>query len=378
MAETIGSPTTVFERSLPPADRAATIGYSLGTRTDTNAPVVANTGSAYAIDPTRSQVFDLTATANTVVLACTPTGAIPAGQSIRVRLRQDATAGRRITYPANWSWNGNVWPNLQLAAGSVVEIVAVTYDGTTWLCSTPNGGPIAGADPRLVPNLVRAWEATPGLVNLADAAAVGAGWLDTLASAAMTTSASVAAQTRRAARPGRVQHRVADFRTAAQDASTPVVGGLLPVTGFTAVFGWNPVTWGGSGSYIYVQNVGAINWLIGMSGASPNGVLYGNNGAAFQNSTNITTVVADQGIIPVSIRWDGTNPVEVYWDDTLVTWTGSMNPTATATSAGFNQAGGGGGTGTGDASNLFLASVALPAQDVAGLRAWIRADGGRR
>lgn len=117
---------------------------------DTVAPVlegyaeVANTntasGTAATLSLASGSVADLTLTANcTLTLA----GAPAAGWvgSLTVILRQDATGGRTVTWPASVKWGGAVAPTLSTAASAVDIITLFTVDGgTTWYGFTSGRG----------------------------------------------------------------------------------------------------------------------------------------------------------------------------------------------------------------------------------------------
>lgn len=90
--------------------------------------VVANTGSAYTINPGSGTIFDLTLTANCAYTFPTPT----AGKQFTLLQRQDGAGSRTVTWPSTVRWAGGTAPTLTATAGRT-DVVAFVSDGTYWL-----------------------------------------------------------------------------------------------------------------------------------------------------------------------------------------------------------------------------------------------------
>ena len=94
--------------------------------------VTANTSSAYAIDLRLAEVFNLTLTAD-----CAITFTNPASAPIRVHrfviyLKQDATGGRAVTWPATLQWAPLASPPPMVTLPNALNIIEVmTVDGGT-------------------------------------------------------------------------------------------------------------------------------------------------------------------------------------------------------------------------------------------------------
>lgn len=101
----------------------------------TKAQNVANASPAFGtpltLDLTTSNSFHITATSNFTVL--TPTGGVSGGTYI-VRIAQDATGSRVVTWPATFKWPGGSVPALSTTASSV-DLLTMYYDGTNFLCT---------------------------------------------------------------------------------------------------------------------------------------------------------------------------------------------------------------------------------------------------
>lgn len=59
-----------------------------------------------------------------------------AGQRFRVRLTQDATGTRLVTWPAAVKWAGGTAPTLSTAAAKVDAFEFTAFDGSTWVGHT--------------------------------------------------------------------------------------------------------------------------------------------------------------------------------------------------------------------------------------------------
>jgi hypothetical protein len=88
---------------------------------------VAASGSALTLpDVTTATMHDVTLTAN-----CTFTfPAAGAGKSFSLRLVQDGTGSRTVTWPGTVKWAGGTAPTLSTAAGAVDTFAFVCFDGT--------------------------------------------------------------------------------------------------------------------------------------------------------------------------------------------------------------------------------------------------------
>jgi hypothetical protein len=88
---------------------------------------VSASGSALTLpDVTTATMHDVTLTAN-----CTFTfPAAGAGKSFSLRLVQDGTGSRTVTWPGTVKWAGGTAPTLSTAAGAVDTFAFVCFDGT--------------------------------------------------------------------------------------------------------------------------------------------------------------------------------------------------------------------------------------------------------
>jgi hypothetical protein len=94
-------------------------------------PALANPAASGAVNLALNlgRLHDLTLTGN-VTLSFSGAGA--GGGEFRLVLRQDATGGRAVTWPASVKWPGGAAPALGAAAGAVSLLRFVTPDGATW------------------------------------------------------------------------------------------------------------------------------------------------------------------------------------------------------------------------------------------------------
>jgi hypothetical protein len=104
--------------------------------------VLANAGVAPIIDLSAGNVHVITLTASNTTISFTGATAGVAC-SISLYVRQDATGGRVITWPASVKWPMGIAPTLSTGANKIDLIALETIDGgTTWF------GALAGADYR--------------------------------------------------------------------------------------------------------------------------------------------------------------------------------------------------------------------------------------
>lgn len=128
------------------------------------APVVANSGSAYTIDQANGAQFDITLNGVTPVLTLQ---AVTAGkaQELEVTLIQDAT-GSRVPSWANVTWAAGVAPTISSGATTRTYFTFIS-DGTTWTgyvvpLSTGTGSVVLQTAPTInSPLLAAGFSSTP-------------------------------------------------------------------------------------------------------------------------------------------------------------------------------------------------------------------------
>lgn len=91
--------------------------------------VVANTSTEYTVNITAETQFDLTLTGSPVVMTF-PTAT--AGRQFTLLLKQDATAGRVITWPSSVRWAAGIAPTIT-ATAEKTDVISFIADGTYWL-----------------------------------------------------------------------------------------------------------------------------------------------------------------------------------------------------------------------------------------------------
>jgi len=96
----------------------------------TEETVSANTGTAYTINLANGTVQILTLTGNCTFTFPTAT----AGRSFFLLLKQDATGGRTVTWPAAVKWPASTAPTITPTASRTDKFV-FTADGTNWIGS---------------------------------------------------------------------------------------------------------------------------------------------------------------------------------------------------------------------------------------------------
>lgn len=130
--DVLSSPTVHFAGADDPAgNRLTLIGDTLPVA------VVAAAGAAQAIDLTAANVWDLKLTAAACVLAIAPIAGAH-GLLLHLVLRQDATGGRTVTWPASVKWPAATAPVLSAGANKVDRVSLLSVDGgTTWLGGPP-------------------------------------------------------------------------------------------------------------------------------------------------------------------------------------------------------------------------------------------------
>jgi len=91
----------------------------------------ANTGTAYTIDLAGGSVQILTLTGNCTFTFPTAT----AGRSFFLLLKQDATGGRTVTWPAAVKWPGGTAPTITSTASKMDKYVFTADNSSNWLGS---------------------------------------------------------------------------------------------------------------------------------------------------------------------------------------------------------------------------------------------------
>jgi hypothetical protein len=94
-----------------------------------------NSGAAATIDWTKGNKQTITLTANctfTFTAPDAPSGSV--GATLSIRLIQDGTGSRTVTWPAAVKWIGSAAPVLTTTAAAS-DIVSLLWDGTNYWCS---------------------------------------------------------------------------------------------------------------------------------------------------------------------------------------------------------------------------------------------------
>jgi len=86
-----------------------------------------NSGSAFTVAWPTGSKHTLTLTANATLTFTAPVG----GCNLLLRLVQDATGTRTVTWPATVKWAGAAAPTLSTAANAV-DIIAFYWNGTNY------------------------------------------------------------------------------------------------------------------------------------------------------------------------------------------------------------------------------------------------------
>lgn len=94
---------------------------------------IAASGTAQTLDLGAFDVFDITLTGN-LTLAFTNLPQVGDVHAIVVRLKQDGTGSRTVTWPASVKWAGGAAPTITVTATTGRDIVTLrTFDGgVTW------------------------------------------------------------------------------------------------------------------------------------------------------------------------------------------------------------------------------------------------------
>lgn len=92
--------------------------------------IAENSGTAYTIDLTRGNVWEVTLTGNVTFTFSNPPASGTAGSFTLIK-KQDATGSRTVTWPASVDWAGGTAPTLTATASSVDILTFLTTDGGT-------------------------------------------------------------------------------------------------------------------------------------------------------------------------------------------------------------------------------------------------------
>lgn len=304
MPEILG-PVPFNDRTVPPASGDALIGWAQGpTSVDAVLPVVANTGAAYAINPRQAVYHDLTVNSALSVLSLLVGNP---GQRVFLTVRQDATGGRFVRWPANISWEGNARPTLPLAANSVVTFDVWTLDGLTWFGRSNQ--PIAGQDPLSIQNVTRLW--VPNSLGSAPGATVTnhpdtLGAVNLVATSTPTYSSIAGTAPRNPALPARLSFDIPALGFDMQAAAL-----AFPAGGWTLSFCAERVTAAGSNFIFTIQN--ALPFALGWADATTG--YYAQAGGGFMNWTTGPNTGAGTGMHVYTVICANTAAIPRVWID---------------------------------------------------------------
>jgi hypothetical protein len=89
----------------------------------------ANAGSAYSLNPDVAEAFHLTLNAASCAFTFTAPADGDGMAELTLFLKQDATGGRTVTFPASVKWPGGVAPTLTASANATDSLHFLTLDG---------------------------------------------------------------------------------------------------------------------------------------------------------------------------------------------------------------------------------------------------------
>lgn len=112
---------------------------------------VAASGTAQTINLTEGTVWDITLTGDCTLTLPTP----EKGRTFTLRLVQDGTGSRLVSWPANTRWSGGVLPVLSTAKESVDVVSFSCIDGEHWLGFFDGKGMVVGGGSETVPPAVQ-------------------------------------------------------------------------------------------------------------------------------------------------------------------------------------------------------------------------------
>lgn len=108
------------------------------TKTVTETLVTANSGTSYTVDLSTANVFEITLTGNVTFTFSNP-AATGTAHSFTVKLIQDATGSRTVTWPASVKWAGGTAPTVTPTASKADVFSFITTDGGTKYDGFVNG-----------------------------------------------------------------------------------------------------------------------------------------------------------------------------------------------------------------------------------------------
>ncbi len=112
------------------ADASQTTGVKWQTPPIGDTLQSATSSGAVSMDVNTATVYDVTLSANTTFSLASPGAGV---KTLTLILRQDATGGRTVTWPASVKWSAGAAPTLQTTANNVSILSFMTVDnGTTW------------------------------------------------------------------------------------------------------------------------------------------------------------------------------------------------------------------------------------------------------
>lgn len=139
--------TTAFGRALLELANAEALRVAAAAAPATETvKAVAESGEALTVKLSEGTVWSVTLNKNCAITLPTP----EAGKSFALRLVQDGSGGRVVTWPANARWSGGVYPQLSLVKESIDIVYFQCVDGANWL-GFPGGYAMAvgGSEPQI-------------------------------------------------------------------------------------------------------------------------------------------------------------------------------------------------------------------------------------
>jgi hypothetical protein len=98
-----------------------------------SSPVAAIGSGALTLDLADGSVFEVTLTEDVILLILANPPSVGKAAAATLIVRQDATGGRAVTWPASVKWAGGIAPTITAVADAVDVCTFVTMDGgTTW------------------------------------------------------------------------------------------------------------------------------------------------------------------------------------------------------------------------------------------------------
>jgi hypothetical protein len=112
---------------------------------------VSASGEALTVKLSEGTVWSITLTKNTTLTFPAP----EAGKGFTLRLAQDGTGGRTVTWPASTRWSGGVYPLLSTAKEAVDLVSFVCIDGEHWLGFFDGKSMAVGGGSETIPTVVQ-------------------------------------------------------------------------------------------------------------------------------------------------------------------------------------------------------------------------------